>query len=310
MIISASYKTDIPTFYGEWFMNRLHAGCCKMVNPYNQRVYRVPLDRPSVDGFVFWTKNIQPFLKHLPEIHQTGYPFVIQYTINDYPRALEQRVIDADRSVENLRHISATYGPKVSVWRYDTIILSSLTPVEFHLKNFARLAEKLAGATDEVVISFVHLYKKTLRNMDQAARISGFEWRDPTLAEKCDLAARLAEIAAKYRMQLTVCSQPEYLAQGAQEAHCVDIQRLAAVAGKPVRAALRGNRKGCGCFYSRDIGEYDTCPHGCVYCYAVRDHELAQARFRIHDPESEFLFPPPPGALDSDEPASKQLTLF
>ncbi len=33
MIISASYKTDIPTFYGEWFMNRLQAGYCKMVNP-------------------------------------------------------------------------------------------------------------------------------------------------------------------------------------------------------------------------------------------------------------------------------------
>src|SRR5438874_5283695 len=42
MIISASYKTDIPTFYGEWFMNRLKAGYCKMVNPYSQHIYRTP----------------------------------------------------------------------------------------------------------------------------------------------------------------------------------------------------------------------------------------------------------------------------
>jgi hypothetical protein len=26
MIISASYKTDTPAFYGDWFMNRLRAG--------------------------------------------------------------------------------------------------------------------------------------------------------------------------------------------------------------------------------------------------------------------------------------------
>ncbi len=65
MIISASYKTDIPTFYGEWFMNRLHAGYCKMVNPYSQQIYSVDLTPENVDGFVFWTKNIGPFLKHL-----------------------------------------------------------------------------------------------------------------------------------------------------------------------------------------------------------------------------------------------------
>ena len=41
MIISASYKTDIPTFYGEWFMNRLRSGYCKVVNAYNKRISRV-----------------------------------------------------------------------------------------------------------------------------------------------------------------------------------------------------------------------------------------------------------------------------
>jgi len=38
MIISASYKTDIPAFYGEWFMNRLDAGYCDMVNPYGGQI--------------------------------------------------------------------------------------------------------------------------------------------------------------------------------------------------------------------------------------------------------------------------------
>ncbi|MCA9049546.1 MAG: DUF1848 family protein, partial [Planctomycetaceae bacterium] len=90
MIISASYKTDIPTFYGEWFMNRLRAGYCKMVNPWNRKqISRVSLDLRDVDGIIFWTKNIAPFIPHLEEVHGRGYRFVVQHTINAYPRALE-----------------------------------------------------------------------------------------------------------------------------------------------------------------------------------------------------------------------------
>jgi len=32
----------------------------------------------------------------------------------------------------------------------------------------------------------------------------------------------------------------------------------------------KGQRELCGCIYSKDIGEYDTCPHQCEYCYANR----------------------------------------
>lgn len=102
MVISASYKTDIPAFYGEWFMNRLRAGYCKMVNPYNGRPIRISLLAEAVEGFVFWTKNVGPFLKHLDEVQQRGFPFVLQHTINGYPRELEQAVVDSSRAVEYL----------------------------------------------------------------------------------------------------------------------------------------------------------------------------------------------------------------
>lgn len=310
MIISASYKTDIPTFYGEWFMNRLRAGYCKMVNPWNRKqISRVSLELEDVDGIVFWTKNIAPFLPHLKEVHDLGYRFVVQHTINNYPRALEYSVVDANRSVQHLREVAELYGPRTCVWRYDTIVMSSLTPAKFHRENFSRLCADLAGVTDEVVVSFAHLYQKTLRNMDWASEEFGFTWHDPDKEEKRDLLTELVPIAKAHGMQLTVCSQPDFVVPGAGEARCIDAQRLEEVSGRPICAELRGGRKECGCFASRDIGDYDTCPHGCVYCYAVQKRNLAQRRYREHDPKSEFLFPVS-GVPNEDPPPDPQRKLF
>lgn len=298
MIISASYKTDIPTFYGDWFMNRLRAGYCKMVNPYGRQVVRVDLTHNTVDGFIFWTKNIGPFLNHLDEVRRREFPFIVQYTINGYPRSLEFSVVDATRSIDHMKRLRDEFGPRVGVWRYDTVVFSSATPIDFHRRNFKKLARALEGTTDEVVVSFAQIYKKTKRNMDWAAKTFGFSWDDPADQVKYELAAELAGIARSCGMQLSMCSQKSYLAPGVTEARCVDAQRLSEVAGRPIVSRLKGNRPECGCFFSRDIGEYDTCPHGCVYCYAVLNRDLALRRFREHEPESEFLFAPSAVLLD------------
>ena len=292
MIISASYRTDIPAFYGEWFINRLNAGYCLVVNPYSNKPYRVSLERDHVDGFVFWTKNLGPFLDKLPILKERGYPFVVQYAINGYPRTLEFSVVETRRSVQHMRQLAESYGKRAAVWRYDTIIFTSVTPREFHVENFSRLASELEGTTDEVVISFAQLYKKTLSNMNWAADKFGFTWEDPDDQTKRALVSELAQIARSRGMQLTVCSQRDYVVPGSEEARCIDAKRLSEVAGREIRAALKGNRPECGCFLSRDIGAYDTCPHGCVYCYAVQNRDLAQKHYQLHDPESEYLFKP------------------
>ncbi len=290
-------------------MNRLRAGYCKMVNPYNRRVIRVSLLPEDVDGIVFWTKNIGPFIRYLPEVRELGFSFIVQHTINSYPRDLEQAVVDAPRAVEQLRQVGEIFGPRVNVWRYDTIINSSLTPREFHIETFGRLAKALEGVTDEVVISFAHFYAKTQRNMQRAAAEHGFAWSDPSDEWKRSLAGDLAALASAQGIQLTVCSQPQFIVPGCVEARCVDARRLTDVRGKPVRACLKGNREECGCFESRDIGEYDTCPHGCVYCYAVHNQELAKTRYKQHDPFGESLFPLPAEASQGVE-SSLQLDLF
>jgi hypothetical protein len=291
VIVSASYRTDIPAFYAEWFLRRLDEGFALVRNPYSAQMYRVDLRPQRVTGLVFWTRNFGPLLERLDRLRAFGRPFVVQFTITDYPRRIEPAVIPAEKAVAQMRRLAREVHPLCPVWRYDPVLFTSLTPPEFHVRNFARLAAALEGATDEAVISFAQIYAKSRRNLDAAARRHGFSWQDPPQEEKLALAAELAAVARRHGMRLTVCSQPEYLAPGAEEARCVDVRRLARISGEPLEAPLKGNRPGCACHESRDIGEYDTCPHGCLYCYAVRHRRVALARYRTHDPASPSLLP-------------------
>jgi hypothetical protein len=288
MIVSASYRTDIPAFYSAWFLRRLAEGSCRVRNPYGGATYEVSLREGEVDGFVFWSRNMAPLAPHLATVRRRA-PFIVQYTLTGYPRALESSVIDATRAIAQISDLAASWGKRAVVWRYDPIVVTTPTPLAWHEGNFQRLAAALAGRTDEVVVSFASPYRKTQRNLAVAARRHGFAWRDPEPAEKCALLNRLAGIAAAHGMRLTICSQPELVGQEGREARCIDADRLADVAQSAVAAKEKGNRPGCRCALSRDIGAYDSCPHGCVYCYAVANRERAVSRHREHDPSSPIL---------------------
>jgi hypothetical protein len=295
VIVSASYRTDIPAFYGAWFRQRLRAGVCQVANPYGGPPSTVPLTAEAVDGFVFWTRNPAPFAAALTDVAARGIPFMVQVTITGYPHALEASVSDAKRSIAAMRVLAERYGPRSCVWRYDPVLLTSLTPPAWHRETFARLAAALSGAVDEVVLSFAQIYAKTRRNTARAAARHGFSWEDPPATVKTELLAALAAIAADHGLKATLCTQPDLLASGlAPElapARCIDAARLSDVAGRPIASKTKGNRPGCLCAESRDIGAYDTCPHGCVYCYAVRAPEAAKRSFRTHDPDASLLAP-------------------
>lgn len=288
MIVSASYRTDIPAFHGEWFMRRLAAGYALVASPYGGKPYRVSLAPDDVDGFVFWTRNIGPMAEYLEGVAAVA-PFMVQFTVTGYPRALEPGVIDSAAALDQIAELAGSVGPRGIVWRYDPVVETSLTPATWHLENFARLAAMLRGQVDEVVVSFAQIYAKTRRNMDIAARDHGFTWRDPEANEKRTLVAELAQIAAAHDMCLTVCSQPDLVAEGTEAARCVDAGRLSDIAGRKIEAKVKGNRPGCLCHESRDIGAYDSCPQGCAYCYAVSSRDRAKRFLAAHDPAADCL---------------------
>lgn len=288
MIVSASYRTDIPAFYADWLRRRLEAGYCLVANPYGGGAYEVSLRPGMVDGFVFWTRNLRPLLGDLDAIGRVA-PFVVQFTLTGYPRALESSVIGVEDAVAQLRELRRRWGPRVAVWRYDPIVFTAATDAAVHRAGFAALAGALAGSVDEVVLSVMHPYRKTTRNLDRAAIRQAVAWRDPPDDEKRALLADLAALAHEHAIAPTLCSQPDLLMPGLGEASCIDAGRLGDVAQAPVSARESGNRPGCRCARSRDIGAYDTCPHGCVYCYAVAERYRAVANFRRHDPAAAML---------------------
>ena len=288
MIISASYRTDIPAFYGEWFKNRLHAGYCMVLNPYSNKPYRVELARKHVHAFVFWTKNIAPFFPVLEIVSEQQYPFMVQYSINNYSQLLEGRVIDIQQSVENVGKLFSTYGKRCVVWRYDPIVVTNGMDINWHLENFSRIAKQLRGMVDEVVVSFVQFYNKTVRNISSGS-LKKIKFIDPDLHTKKEALERLSVIAKKVEMKLSICTQPQLVSKTVSAASCIDLNRLSDIAGYKMRLKIKGNRPGCYCAESRDIGAYDTCPHGCVYCYAVNNHRCAYMKSKKHDSACDIL---------------------
>ncbi len=294
MIVSASYRTDIPAFYAPWLLRRLEAGSCRVANPYGGAAYEVSLAPEAVDGFVLWTRNMRPLMPDLDRLRRIA-PFVVQFTVTGYPRALEHSVIAVEEAVAQLRELRRRFGQRAAVWRYDPIVFTGELDAGAHVAGFAALARALQGTVDEVVLSVMHPYRKTRRNLDRAATRHGFAWRDPPIDEKRQLVGELAALAREHGIAPTLCSQPELLGPGPApelgEARCIDAERLADVGQRPIAARIAGNRPGCRCARSRDIGAYETCPHGCVYCYAVGNRDRAVAHYRNHDPDAAMLRP-------------------
>tara|TARA_R110002126_G_scaffold5452_2_gene28744 strand:- start:4137 stop:5012 length:876 start_codon:yes stop_codon:yes gene_type:complete len=280
MIVSASYRTDIPAFFADWFRARLAAGAVEVANPYGGKPFRVALRGDGVDGYVFWTRNAAPFADAFDDVAALSLPFVVQYTITGYPRALDAHTPRREDAIAQVAALAARFGARAVVWRYDPVVITSVTDAGWHRRNFADIARKLAGSVDECVVSAAHIYKKTERRLNIAAGTHEFTWEDPDWDRKRGLLGELSEIAADNGIGTAVCSQPDVLSATLGAAACIDAARLSDVAGYEITARRKGNRDGCLCAESRDIGAYDTCAHGCAYCYAVSDHGRAVQKLR------------------------------
>lgn len=290
-LISASRRTDIPAFYGPWLMDRLKAGRVPVRNPFRaDQVREVDLSPGAVDGFIFWTRWPKPFGPHLAELERRDRPSYFQMTLTGMGPPLEAHLPPEHDLIRAFAHLSGMIGRDRLVWRFDPLLVTRLTPPEEILARFNRLAGNLTGlCRKQVIISLARLYRKTGRRL---ARLENLQVQDleaeGNLAQ--DLVSRLSRVARGHGLELAACAaETDFSNMGVGPAKCVDETILNQnyglhLSGKPDR----GQRGTCNCSASIDIGSYNSCTHGCRYCYATASQPSAaanRARHRTPGPE-------------------------
>lgn len=293
MILSVSRRTDISSYYSDWFFNRIKEGFVYVRNPMNlHQVSKIVLTPEVVDCIVFWTKNPKPMLDRLDELKEYNYYF--QFTLTGYGRDIESNILHKkEEMIPTFRELSKRIGAEKVIWRYDPILFTDKYTTEYHLKAFEQIAATLKGYTEKCVISFVDEYAKTKRNMET---IGVYELKPPQLQT---FAKKIAEIAKSNGMQIASCAESIDLeACGITRNSCIDKELIERIIGCRLNVNKDKNQRlTCGCVESVEIGTYNTCKNGCKYCYANYSAESVIKNCSKYDPQSPILC----GVLDKND---------
>ncbi len=283
MIVSASRATDIPAFYCQWFFDRLREGYARWRNPYSGKDSYVSFDNTRF--IVFWSKNPAPIIKYLPLLKERDIGCYFQFTLNDYDaEGLEPNVPSLRQRIETFKEIVDALGVGTVVWRFDPLILTDRISVDDLLRKIENIAVQLSGYAEKLVFSFADIstYKKVGRNLSAA----GINYREWTEYEMLDFAHQLSDL--NLGLELATCAEKVDLSQfGINHNRCIDpdlINRLAPDLYSEISLLRtdKGQRTLCGCISSKDIGAYNTCPHGCIYCYANNSPYSARQNYLRH----------------------------
>lgn len=286
MIISASRRTDIPTYYADWLFNRLEEEYVLVRNPMNiHQIGKISLAPEVVDGIVFWTKNPIPMLDRLSELDKYNYYF--QFTLNAYGKDVEPNIPSKnDVIIPAFQQLSKIIGRERIIWRYDPIFFNEYYTMEYHCKYFRMLAERLGPYTEKCTVSFLDLYRNTARNTKP------LNIQPETREQQIEIMQRFLKIADEYGLYIDTCAEEIDLEKfGIAHAHCIDKKRFEQIGKYKLSVEKDPNqRPECGCIASIDIGTYNTCKNGCLYCYANYSHNTVVKNAQLHNPLSPLLF--------------------
>ncbi len=296
VIISASRSTDIPAFYSEWFINRLREGYVKWVNPFNRKPQYISFNKTRV--LVFWTKDAKPLISHLTEIDEKGINYYFLFTINDYEKeGLEPGVRKLEKRIDTFKTLSEKIGKDKVIWRFDPIIMTDKITVEQLLDKIYKIGNQIADYTNKLIISFADIstYRKVQNNLQQH-KIKYKEFTHETMVA---VAKGLYEINRTWGLDIATCSEDIDLNRySIKKNKCIDDDLMIKLFSRDkelmnflghenqdsfdrsLKLKDKGQREGCGCIISKDIGEYDTCSHQCIYCYANRSPQIANNNYQ------------------------------
>lgn len=252
-VISASRRIEMVGFFPHQLIEILEKKC--------------PPD--SVHTVVLWSKHPQHLITHkelrrkLNEYDQVFLHFTISGMGSSF---LEPQIPTTAESITMLPDLVDFVGdPQRIRVRFDPIVHLKLSDGSEYTNRhlFTRVAEAaMKENVRDVIISWMESYPKVERRLKkhgiEIMPLSDEEWRRE--------ADGLFQQAERIGIKLLGCC-----VQGLQISRCIDGELLSVLHPKLLHASLKkakGQRPRCGCTESWDIGWYNPCPGGCLYCYA------------------------------------------
>jgi hypothetical protein len=284
MFLSISRRTDIPCLYGEWLTNRFKKGYVYVRNPvYRNKVSKIVLDKNGIDGIVFWTKNAINFMQYVKKFEE--YPFYFQYTITPYDKTIEKGLPDKEVIISNFIELSNRIGKNRVIWRYDPILFTDTISYEYHKDHFEYLCQKLSPYTRKCIISFMDFYRKG----EKVYKTYGLKDLSEDSVRK--VTESIFSIGNEYNLNIeTCCEAIDLEGYGIRHGKCIDSEIFTSLTDKKYEVKKdKGQRRECRCDESIDLGEYDSCTNGCIYCYASCNLEKACKNMEQHNPGSDLL---------------------
>ena len=231
--------------------------------------------------------------------------------MNDYDaERIEPRVPSIDKRIATFKELSNRIGKDRVVWRFDPLILTDTLTVNDLLLKIERIGDQMAEYTSRLVFSFIDIasYKKVAVNLGRGS----FRAREFTHDEMCEMAEGIGRLIKRWGIASGTCGEIEDLERfGIEHNRCIDDRLIAKLFNSDAELMKfigaeydmldgwsigkskkdNGQRKACGCIMSKDIGEYNTCPHLCHYCYANTSDSVAMTNWERHRscPEAETI---------------------
>ncbi len=281
MIINSGSRTDIPAFFNRWFYNRIEEGFVYSRNPFNNDIYKYSLNPKIIDVLCFCTKNPKPMLKDIDLLQDYNQFWFV--TITPYGKDIEVNVPSFKKVMKSFRQLADNLSPDQLAWRYDPIFIDEKHSIDFHIRHFDKMASDLSEYTSSCTISFVDLYRKVLRNFPNAKEV--------TVPERLAIGEEFSKIAKDYGLQMRTCVEGTILDKfGFDSSGCMTCEVLEKAIGNNLKVPKgKYHIRDCECLFGRDIGAYNTCLHGCRYCYANSNMKLVKKNQKLHNPYSPLL---------------------
>lgn len=281
MIINTGSRTDIPAFFHKWFLNRIEDGSVCTKNPYNNDIYKYPLDSSIIDCLCFCTKNPKNLLKNIDRLENYNQFWFV--TITPYGKDVEANVPSYKKVINTFKELSETIGVNKISWRYDPIFINEKYTLDYHIEKFTEISDELSSFTNDCTISFIDLYSKVKRNFPSV--------REVTMKEQLTIGEEFSKIAAENNILMKTCVEGNHLEKfGFDCTGCMTQKVIENAIGNNLKIPKGKYRiRDCDCIFGRDIGAYNTCLHGCKYCYANSNMKLVKKNQKLHNPESPLL---------------------